>query len=216
MKSRINWALAAILLAIVAFCGNLKGQVAASPSPGSESTAAPSTQTGTGSKTTNNDENYIIGDDDVLSISVWKEPDLSNKIPVRSDGKISLPLIGEVQAAGRTPLQLEQEITAGLRSYITDPQVTVIVQQINSQKFNILGQVAKPGSYPLIAGTTIVDAIATAGGFKDFAKKKSIYVLRQIAAGEQSRIPFNYEEFIKGKDTSKNIALKPRDTVVVP
>jgi polysaccharide export outer membrane protein len=94
--------------------------------------------------------------------------------------------------------------------------VTVIVQQINSQKFNILGQVTKPGSYPITAGTTIVDAIATAGGFRDFAKKKSIYILRQTPGGEELRIPFNYEKFIKGKNTANNIALKPHDTIVVP
>jgi polysaccharide biosynthesis/export protein len=161
-------------------------------------------------------ESYIIGDDDVLAISVWKEPDLSKDIPVRSDGKISLPLVGEVQAAGRTPLQLEQVITERLRNYITDPEVTVIVRQINSQKFNILGMVTKPGSYPLTTGTSIVDAIATAGGFKDFAKKKAIYVLRQNSTGAETRIDFNYDRFIKGKDPARNIQLKPHDTIVVP
>jgi polysaccharide export outer membrane protein len=220
MKSRVHWALAACLLTVIALCGNLKAQVAASrPNESEIPTAATSVspaQAETSSKDTNADGSYIIGDDDVLSISVWKEPDLSKQIPVRSDGKISLPLMGEVQAAGRTPSQLEQEITAKLRSYITDPQVTVIIQQINSQKFNILGQVTKPGSYPFTAGTTIVDAIATAGGFRDFAKKKSIYVLRQPPGGEELRIPFNYEKFIKGKNADQNITLKPHDTIVVP
>ena len=221
MKSWVNWLLTPCLFAVLAFCGNLKGQVPASPPNESEvpmaAGAASSTQAQTSpSRNVNADDSYMIGDDDVLSISVWKEPDLSNKVPVRSDGKISLPLIGEVQAAGRTPSQLEQDITAKLRSYINDPQVTVIVQEMNSQKFSILGQVTKPGSYPLTAGATIVDAIATAGGFKDFAKKKSIYVLRQIPGGEERRIAFNYEEFIKGKDTAKNITLKPHDTIVVP
>ncbi len=221
MKSQVNWALTTCLLTVVAFCGNLKAQVAASRPTASEvpmaATTVSSTQTEIpSSRNTNTADSYIIGDDDVLSINVWKEPDLSKQIPVRSDGKISLPLMGEVQAAGRTPLQLEQEITAKLRSYITDPQVTVIVQQINSQKFNILGQVTKPGSYPITAGITIVDAIATAGGFRDFAKKKSIYVLRQTPGGEELRISFNYEEFIKGKKVDKNITLKPHDTIVVP
>ncbi len=221
MKSWVNWVLTICLLTVLVFCGNLRGQVAASRPNESEfpmaAAFASSTQAATASsRNANTGESYIIGDDDVLSISVWKEPDLSKQIPVRSDGKISLPLMGEVQAAGQTPSQLEQEITAKLRSYITDPQVTVIVQQINSQKFNILGQVMKPGSYPITAGATIVDAIATAGGFKDFAKKKSIYVLRQTPGGKQLRIAFNYEAFIKGKDTSKNITLKPHDTIVVP
>jgi len=221
MKSCVNWALTICLLAVLIFCGNLRGQVAASRLNESKfsmaAAALSSTQAATSSsRNASTDDSYIIGNDDVLSISVWREPDLSKQIPVRSDGKISLPLIGEVQAAGQTPSQLEQEITAKLRNYITDPQVTVIVQQINSQKFNILGQVTKPGSYPITAGITIVDAIATAGGFKDFAKRKSIYVLRQTPGGEELRIAFNYEQFIKGKDTSKNITLKPHDTIVVP
>ncbi len=151
------------------------------------------------------DETFIIGDDDVLAISVWKEPDLTKQLPVRSDGKISLPLIGDIQAAGRTPPQLEQDIAEKLKAFITDPQVVVIVQEIHSLKFNILGQVTKPGSYPLSAGTTIVDAIAAAGGLKDFAKKKDIYVLRQTSSGGEYRYPFNYQDFIKGKDTKQNI-----------
>ena len=118
------------------------------------------------------DDSFVIGNDDVLAINVWKEPDISRSIPVRSDGKISLPLVGEVQAAGTTPLKLEQEIAGKLKSYISDPEVTVIVQQINSQKFNILGMVAKPGSYPLTNSATVLDAIALAGGFRDFAKKE--------------------------------------------
>jgi polysaccharide export outer membrane protein len=113
-------------------------------------------------------------------------------------------------------LQLEQEITARLKNYITDPQVTVIVQQINSQKFNILGQVTKPGAYPLSAAATIVDAIAAASGFRDFAKKKGIYILRKNASGVEVRIPFNYQDFIKGKNTSQNIAIQPHDTIIVP
>jgi polysaccharide export outer membrane protein len=121
-----------------------------------------------------------------------------------------------VQATGRTPLQLEEEIGSRLKSYITDPEVTVIVEQINSQKFNILGQVVKPGSYPLAAATTVLDAIAAAGGFRDFAKQKNIYILRQVAGGRETRIAFNYKDVIKGKNPVQNIKLEPRDTVVVP
>lgn len=162
------------------------------------------------------DASFVIGNADVLSINVWKEADLTRSIPVRSDGKISLPLVGDIQAAGRTPAQLAQDITEKLSGFITDPQVTVIVQQVNSEKYNVLGQVAKPGSYSLDASTTIVDAIATAGGFRDFAKKKSIYVLRESATGRESRVSFNYQDFIKGKHADRNIVLKPHDTVVVP
>ena len=162
------------------------------------------------------DDTFVIGNDDVLAINVWKEPDISRSIPVRSDGKISLPLAGEIQAAGRTPLALEREIAEKLKSYISEPEVTVMVQQINSQKFNILGQVAKPGAYALVNSATVLDAIALAGGFRDFAKKKSIYVLRQNADGSQQRIPFNYKEVLKGENPAQNIRLQPRDTIVVP
>jgi polysaccharide biosynthesis/export protein len=162
------------------------------------------------------DDTFVIGDDDVLAINVWKEPDVSRSIPVRSDGKISLPLAGEMQAAGLTPLALEREIATKLQSYISEPEVTVMVQQINSRKFNILGQVNKPGSFPLTNSATVLDAIAQAGGFRDFAKKKSIYVLRQNADGSQSRIPFNYNEVLKGQNPAQNIKLQARDTIVVP
>jgi len=162
------------------------------------------------------DDTFVIGDDDVLAINVWKEPDISRSIPVRSDGRISLPLAGEIQAAGRTPLALEREIADKLKSYISEPEVTVMVQQINSQKFNILGQVNKPGSFPLTNSATVLDAIALAGGFRDFAKKKSVYILRQNADGTQTRIPFNYKEVLKGENPAQNIKLQPRDTIVVP
>jgi polysaccharide export outer membrane protein len=160
------------------------------------------------------DDTFVIGNDDVLSINVWKEPDFSRSIRVRSDGKISLPLMGEVQATGCTPSQLEEEIASKLRDYITKPEVTVIVEQINSKNFNILGQVTKPGSYSLSLASTVVDAIALAGGPRDFAKQKSIYILRQNSAGSETRIAFNYKDFLKGK--RQNVKLEPHDTVVVP
>jgi polysaccharide export outer membrane protein len=159
---------------------------------------------------------YIIGADDVLSINVWNEKDISKSVPVRSDGNISLPLVGEIQAAGRTPLELEQEITARLRKYITAPTVAVMVEKINSKKFNILGEVVRPGSYSTALASTIVDAIALAGGFRDFAKKKDIYILRRSADGQQARIHFNYKEFILGKNVAQNINLEPNDTIIVP
>ena len=157
----------------------------------------------------------MIGNDDVLAINVWKEPDISRSIPVRSDGKISLPLVGEVQAAGLTPLKLEKDIADKLKNYISEPEVTVMVQQVNSQKFNILGQVTKPGSYVIANSPTVLDAIALAGGFRDFAKKKSIYVLRHGASGE-SRLPFNYKDVSQGKNMEQNIKLQPGDTIIVP
>ena len=135
---------------------------------------------------------------------------------MRSDGKISLPLVGEVQAAGLTPLKLEQEIAGKLKNFISQPEVTVMVQQINSQKYNVLGQVAHPGTFVIANSPTVLDAIALAGGFRDFAKQKSIYVLRQNADGTQTRLPFNYKEVVKGKNPEQNVKLQPRDTIVVP
>jgi polysaccharide export outer membrane protein len=161
------------------------------------------------------DNSFVIGNDDVLAINVWKEPDISRSIPVRSDGKISLPLVGEVQAAGLTPLKLETDIAIKLKNYIAEPEVTVMVQQVNSQKFNILGQVARPGSYVIANSPTVLDAIALAGGFRDFAKQKSIYVLRQ-GSGAESRIKFNYKDVSQGKNMEQNIKLQPGDTIIVP
>jgi polysaccharide export outer membrane protein len=211
MKSCVDHAIKLGILLLV-FSGCLPGQVSAATQTGHgiQADAAPAS----GAKA--HDNTFVIGNDDHLAINVWKEPDLTRSLPVRSDGKISLPLVGEVQATGRTPLQLEEEISSRLKSYITDPEVTVIVEQINSQKFNILGQVAKPGSYPLAAATTVLDAIAAAGGFRDFAKQKNIYILRQVAGGRETRIGFNYKDVIKGKNPGQNIKLEPHDTVVVP
>lgn len=162
------------------------------------------------------DDSFVIGADDVLAVSVWKEPDISRSVPVRSDGKISLPLAGEIQAGGQTPRQLEQEIAKKLQSFISEPEVTVIVQEMKSQKFNVLGKVAKPGSYLLSNNMTVLDAIAMAGGFRDFAKQKSVYVLRENPDGTQTQLPFNYKDVVKGKNPGQNVRLAPRDTIVVP
>jgi polysaccharide export outer membrane protein len=196
------------------FLFSLSGAVVAQTPASDAGASAP--QPGSASGTKAHDDAYVIGNDDHLAISVWKEPDLTRAIPVRSDGKISLPLVGEIQAAGRTPLQLELDIANRLRNYVTVPEVTVIVEQINSKKYNILGQVGRPGEYSLTLSTTIMDAIAAAGGFKDFAKSKGVYILRQNADGTQSRMNFNYKDFIKGKNLSQNVKIEPRDTIIVP
>jgi polysaccharide export outer membrane protein len=184
--------------------GNAAPETASTPNPAPN--AAPKAH----------DDMFVIGNDDVLAINVWKEPDISRSVPVRSDGKISLPLVGEVQAAGETPKKLEVEIADRLKNYISEPEVTVMVQQINSQKFNVLGMVSRPGSYVLANSPTVLDAIALAGGFRDFAKQKSIYVLRQNPDGTQTRLPFNYKEVIKGVKPEQNVRLQARDSVVVP
>jgi polysaccharide biosynthesis/export protein len=220
LKSRLD-SITRLGLPLVFLSGTLFGQASLPPgqtrhsTPTTTVTSSPVQSSALPAKTSDNGS-FIIGDDDGLAISVWKEPDLSRTIQVRSDGKISLPLIGEVQATGRTPLELEQDISTKLQNYIAKPEVTVMVTQINSKKFNILGQVARPGSYSLSVAPTVMDAIAAAGGLRDFAKQKNIYILRQNAGGSESRITFNYKEFIKGKDLNQNIKLEPHDTVVVP
>jgi polysaccharide biosynthesis/export protein len=159
---------------------------------------------------------YLIGNDDVLTVNVWKEPDISRSVTVRSDGKVSLPLIGEVQATGRTPKELESDIAKGLHDYISEPEVTVIVQESKSQRFSILGQVQRPGSYLLSGSMRVTDAIAVAGGFRDFAKVKSVRVLREQAGGTQISLHFNYKDVIKGMNPEQNVQLEPRDTIYVP
>jgi polysaccharide export outer membrane protein len=211
---RIMWVLTLVVLVSI---GALAQSDSASrpPAPAAADKQA-GAKPGEGSRAAHSDSSYVIGANDVLAINVWKEPDISRSVPVRSDGKISLPLVGELQAGGQTPRQLEQEITKRLQSYISEPEVTVIVTDSKSQKVNILGMVARPGAYLLTSSTTVLDAIAMAGGFKDFAKQKSIYVLRQAPDGTQTRIPFNYKDVIKGKNPEQNTRLQSGDTVVVP
>lgn len=161
-------------------------------------------------------EDYVIGSDDVLAINVWKELELSRTVPVRPDGKITLPLLGDIQASGLTPRRLQEKIAEGLRSYLSNPEVTVILQEVKSSKFNIVGEITKPGSYLLNGPTTVLDAIALGGGLRDFAKRTHIYVLRTNADGSHSRLPFDYKEVIKGKNLSQNVELHPGDTLVIP
>lgn len=160
--------------------------------------------------------NYKIGADDVLTINVWHEPEVSRNVSVRPDGKISLPLVGDVQALGLTPMELQNELAARFTKYLTNPDVSVIVAEIRSQRFNVLGQVLRPGTYALIPPMSVLDAVATAGGLKEFAKPKKIYVLRTMANGQRERIKFEYNNVLKGKRGSKDLLLQTRDTVVVP
>lgn len=161
-------------------------------------------------------ESYVIGAEDVIDVYVWKEPEMSKTVPVRPDGMISLPLVGEVKAAGNTPVQLQDILAESMKKYVSDPQVTVVVEKVSSLSFNIVGEVNKPGYFPLTRRMTVLDAIALAGGFRDFAKTKKVYVLRTAANGSQERLPFNYKEVIKGQNPQQNIELQPRDTIVVP
>jgi polysaccharide export outer membrane protein len=166
-------------------------------------------------KTATDDPNYVIGPQDVLDISVWKEPELTRSVPVRPDGKISMPLLNDVQAAGHTPLQLAADITAGLKKFVTDPQVTIIVTAINSQRVYIIGEVARAGAYPLLPNMTVLQALSHGGGFTQFANLKKIYVLR-VENGKQEKHLFNYKDVVAGKAADQNILLKAGDTIVVP
>lgn len=158
---------------------------------------------------------YVIGPEDVLDVNVWKEPDMTRIVPVRPDGKITLPLINDVQAAGSTPQQLAAAVTEKLRKFLTEPQVTVIVTQINSQRVFVVGEVLRAGAFPLIPGMTVLQALSSAGGFTTFADVKKIHVMR-LVNGKHVELPFNYREVLKGDNPDQNIKLEPGDTVVVP
>ena len=158
---------------------------------------------------------YSIAPDDVLIIDVWKEPEISRTVPVRRDGKISLPLLNDVQAAGLTPTQLSSAIVEKLRATVIHPQVTVIVAQMSSQRIYILGQVNRGGAYPLVPDMTAVQALSIAGGLTPFAKRRKIYVMR-TENGETKMLPINYQEVVNGRQPQQNIQLKPGDTIVVP
>ena len=166
-------------------------------------------------KSATTDPNYVIGAQDILDISVWKEPDVSRVVPVRPDGRISLPLLNDVQAAGLTPAQLAAQVTENLKKYVTNPQVTVIVTTINSQRVYILGEVTRPGAFPLLPGMSVLQALSSAGGFTQFAKVKSIFV-RRMEDGKEVKYPFNYKDVINGKKPEQDILLKAGDTIVVP
>jgi polysaccharide biosynthesis/export protein len=157
---------------------------------------------------------YVIGPDDTVHIAVWKEPDFTATLPVRPDGKISLPLLNDVQAAGLTPMQLASFLTDRLKKYVADPRVTVVVTQMNSQRIYVLGEVLHTGTMPLLPRMTVLQALATAG-FTPFANTKGIYILRPSGSTQQ-KIPFNYKQVVKGSAATQNITLKPGDTIVVP
>jgi len=187
-----------------------------SPSAQQEKPAAPTNMTATPSPAPQVSDDFVIGTGDVLAVNVWKEPDVSRTVPVRPDGKISLPLVGDVQASGLTAKQLRANLEKALQAYMANPAVTVIVQEVKSQTFNILGDVQRPGAFALIRPTTVLDAIALAGGFREWAKQTKIYVLRTGADGRQERLAFNYKQVVKGERLSQNIQLKSGDTIIVP
>ena len=165
---------------------------------------------------------YVIGTDDVLIVMFRREKDMSAEVTVRPDGKITLPLLNDVQATGLTPDQLREKVTEEAKRLVEDPSVTVMVKQINSRKIFITGQVAKPGAYAFGTRMTVLQLIAMAGGLGEFAKGKDILILRETpgTAGRPGAQPatfkFNYDEVRKGKNLASNLELKPGDTVIVP
>ncbi len=157
---------------------------------------------------------YVIGPEDALHIAVWKEADLTASLPVRPDGKISLPLLDDVQAAGLTPKQLADSITEKLKKYLADPRVTVVVTQINSKRIYLVGEVVHVGATPMLPNMTVLQALSSAG-LNQFANTKRIYVLR-TENGKQQKLPVNYRKLVKGEQIEQNYLLQPGDTIVVP
>ena len=158
---------------------------------------------------------YKIGAQDVLRIDVWKEDQLTRTVPVRPDGQVTLPLLEDIQAAGFTPMELAAQISEKLKKFVNNPQVTVSVAEINSRRVYVTGEVARSGALPMLPNMTVLQALSSSGGFTQFAKTKKIYVLR-VEGGKQAKLPFNYNDVVKGKNSQQNALLKPGDTIVVP
>jgi polysaccharide export outer membrane protein len=213
----VKWALRvgclciAASLAVSLACAS-QGQGARSQSKQSESSLGPAS----GTVAAPPGDDYVIGPGDILAINVWKQAELSGRVSVRLDGKISMLLIGEVEAAGLTPPGLADLITEKLKTYVTKPQVNVLVEEVKSKFVNIVGEVTKPGRYELVQPMTILDAILNAGGPTQYAKLKKIYVLRALGGGAQQTLPFDYKAVIKGRKLEENVYLKRGDILVIP
>lgn len=203
MKLRWNAVVAAAVL-MSGMAWTQDASPSASPAPEKQN-AMPATQAG---------PEYVIGAEDALHIAVWKEPDFTATLPVRPDGKISLPLLGDVQAAGMTPKELSDSIAEKLKKFIADPRVTVVVTQINSKRIYLVGEVGHPGAMPMSPNMTVLQALANSG-LSQFANTKKIYLLRTVN-GKQEKMPVNYRKLVKGEDINGNYVLIPGDTIVVP
>lgn len=188
--------------------------VSSSPAPAAGQQPAVSTPAAGASTGGPTDPNrYVIGAEDSLQITVWKEPTLSGTVPVRPDGMISLVLVGDLRAAGLTPMALSADISQRLKKYIQDPVVTVVVLGVNSQRIFMVGEVGHVGPVMMTPGMTVLQAIVTAGGLSQFANSKRIYILRTVD-GKQQKLPFNYKLALKGEN--QGVSLLPGDTIVVP
>jgi len=208
MYFRNYFSMTACLVLLLGACS-----VADAQSSAGASNEKPASQAPAGAAPSPIDPDYRIGPQDVVQIDVWKEPEITRTIPVRPDGKISLPLLNDVQAAGLTAMQLAGNIREGLTKFLNSPQVTVTVTQINSRRIFVTGEVGRPGTLPLLPGMTALQALSSSGGFTQFAKIKGIYILRNVS-GKQTRIPYNYKAVLKG--AQEDIPLLSGDVIVVP
>jgi polysaccharide export outer membrane protein len=204
MTDRRTWLLAAMLAGVTGTLG------ACSPfDPKPEPSAIANATYSVG--------DYKIGPEDVLEVIVWRNQDLSKVVTVRPDGKVSLPLIGDVVAVGLTPDQLTREVVSRLKDYKENPNVSVVVQQVNSYGIYVLGEVAHPGKYQLKSYTTVLQAVSMAGGFTPYASKNKMFMLRKIPDKDtEVRIPIDYDEIVSGEDSTHNAIMIPGDTLVVP
>ena len=206
MKAKWKAAVAAlVVIGSIALTQDAPAQSAAVSASGKSTNAASNSQTG---------PEYVIGPQDVLHIAVWKEADLTATLPVRPDGKISLPLLDDVQASGLTPKQLADSVTEKLKKYIADPRVTVVVTEINSKRIHVTGEVLHSGATSMLPNMTVLQALSSAG-LNQFANTKRIYVLR-TENGRQQKLPVNYRKLVKGEQIEQNYLLQPGDTIVVP
>ena len=199
---------------LLTFGSPQEAQKRAAPDASTQKAGAPTAGI-TAPQVTANDTEYKIGAQDLLRIDVWKEDQLTRTVPVRPDGKVTLPLLNDVQAAGLTPMQVAAVISEGLKKYVNNPQVTVTITEINSRRIYVTGEVARAGAFPLLPNMTVLQALSSSGGFSQFARLKNIYVLR-VEDGKQVKHPFNYKEVVKGKNPEQNILLEPSDVIVVP
>jgi polysaccharide export outer membrane protein len=201
------------VIAVLILTGSIAlAQDAPAASPASDKTVSDKIATDT--PNAQGGPEYIIGPEDVLHIAVWKEADLTATLPVRPDGKISLPLLDDVQASGLTPKQLAVSVTEKLKKYIADPRVTVVVTAINSKRVYLTGEVVHSGAMPMLPNMTVLQALSSAG-ISQFANTKRIYVLR-TQNGKQEKLPVNYRKLVKGELIEENYLLQPGDTIVVP
>jgi len=162
------------------------------------------------------EDQYLIGSGDILEIVTWKEPAMSlEEVLVRLDGKVSFPLLNDVQAAGLTPLELKKSLESGLKAYVPDPVIRVSIREANSKKFYVLGEVEETGEYPLTKQMRVLQAFAMAGGFTEWASKKEIILLR-TENGEEKLYRINYNDIVKGEHLEQNLKIRADDTIIVP